>query len=193
MSEQVVITGIGVITSIGIGRELFWGNILAGRSGISRVESFDPSGYDAGAGAEVKHFKPEEHVFKLNADDIGRASQFAIGAARLALTDAGVDLNKTDRDKVGVVIGTTSGEPRVIERFDDHYLAADLESIEQNFILTYPCHVIAQHIASEFELAGANLTIPAACAAGNYAISHAFDLLRSGRADLMLAGGSDCF
>src|SRR5262249_23865911 len=122
-----------------------------------------------------------------------RASQFAIAAARLALADGLVDLDRIPRERVGVVIGTTSGEPRVIEQFDDHYLADDLQNVNSDFIWSYPCHVIAEHIACEFDLAGINLMIPAACAAGNYAISHAFDALRSGRADLMIAGGSDCF
>jgi len=193
MSERIVITGIGVVTSIGIGRERFWDNLLAGRSGISRVESFDTTGYGVSRGAEIKEFEPGPYIFTLSPSRIGRASQFAIAAARLALADGLVDLDRIPRERVGVVIGTTSGEPRVIEQFDDHYLADDLQNVNSDFIWSYPCHVIAEHIACEFDLAGINLTIPAACAAGNYAISHAFDALRSGRADLMIAGGSDCF
>src|SRR5215471_5863245 len=193
MSERVVITGIGVITSIGIGRESFWDNLLAGCSGVSQVESFDTTGYRVSAGAEIKQFDPAEHVINLNPANIGRASQFAIAATRLALMDAGVDLDRTHRERVGVVIGTTSGEPSVIEKFDDRYLAGELQNVDSDFVWSYPCHVIGEHIACEFELAGINLTIPTACAAGNYAISNAFDVLRTGRADLMVAGGSDCF
>src|SRR5215470_908100 len=139
MSERIVITGIGVVSSIGIGRERFWNNLLAGRSGISRVESFDTAAYGVGAGAEVKQFDAGEYVFKLIPSSIGRASQFAIAAARFALIDAGVDLNNMRRDRIGVVIGTTSGEPRIIEQFDDHYLAAELQNVDSDFIWSYPC------------------------------------------------------
>jgi 3-oxoacyl-[acyl-carrier-protein] synthase II len=90
-------------------------------------------------------------------------------------------------------MGTTSGEPREIERFDDHYVSEALEQSGPEFMARYPCHVIAAHVATELQLAGVNMTIPTACAAGNYAIAYAFDTLRSGRAEVMLAGGSDAF
>ena len=90
-------------------------------------------------------------------------------------------------------MGTTSGEPREVERFDDCYVSKELERIGPEFLSLYPCHVIAAHVACELNFAGVNTMIPTACAAGNYAIAHAFDVLRMGRADLMLAGGSDAF
>jgi len=90
-------------------------------------------------------------------------------------------------------MGTTSGEPREVERFDDCYVSKELERIGPEFLSLYPCHVIAAHVACELNFAGVNMMIPTACAAGNYAIAHAFDVLRMGRADLMLAGGSDAF
>lgn len=90
-------------------------------------------------------------------------------------------------------MGTTSGEPREVERFDDAYVSKKLDRIGPEFIQLYPCHVIAAHVASELQFAGVNTMIPTACAAGNYAIAHALDVMRAGRADLMLAGGSDAF
>src|SRR5215471_8180156 len=87
-SQRVVVTGLGVVSSIGIGRELFWDRLMAGQSGISPVSSFDTSGFPVHNGAEVKGFEPTEYVRKLSSADIGRASQFAIAAARLALCDA---------------------------------------------------------------------------------------------------------
>jgi 3-oxoacyl-[acyl-carrier-protein] synthase II len=90
-------------------------------------------------------------------------------------------------------MGTTSGEPREVERFDDLFINKRLQSVGPEFLALYPSHVIAAHVARELRFAGVNIMIPTACAAGNYAIAHAFDVLRAGRADLMLAGGSDSF
>ncbi|HZG53877.1 MAG TPA: beta-ketoacyl synthase N-terminal-like domain-containing protein, partial [Pyrinomonadaceae bacterium] len=190
MQSRIVITGIGVVTSIGTGREQFWENLLAGRSGVSVVESFDTSGYSVHRGTEVKGFNPAEFLVNLDASEMGRASQFAIAAARLALADAALDAASLDPPRVGVSLGTTSGEPREVERFDDSYVNNELDKVGREFIGRYPCHLISAHVAEELGFAGVNMMIPTACAAGNYAIAHAFDVLRRGRADVMLAGGS---
>lgn len=193
MNNRIVVTGIGVVTSIGTGRERFWENLLAGRCGISPVESFDTSNYSVHKGAEVKGFDVGPYLHRLEAEQLGRASQFAVAAVRLALSDAGVNPDSLDPLRVGVSFGTTSGEPQEVERFDDAFVTDDLRSIGPEFIGRYPCHLISAHVAEELGFAGVNMMIPTACAAGNYAIAHAFDVLRWGRADLMLAGGSDAF
>ena len=180
MQTRVVVSGIGTVTSIGTGCEPFWNNLLAGRCGIAPVGSFDTSSYSVHRGAEVKDFDGKAYVSKLDCNSIGRASQFAIAAARLALADANLDLSMLDPERVGVTIGTTSGEPQMIERFDDAAESGALNTVGPEFMRFYPCHVIAAHVASELDLEGINVTIPAACAAGNYAIAHAFDVLRSG-------------
>jgi len=166
---------------------------MAGQSGISPVSSFDTSGFPVHNGAEVKGFEPTEYVRKLSSADIGRASQFAIAAARLALCDANLAIREDDAGDFSVAIGTTSGEPRVIEGFDDHFVASRLERLDEKFVATYPCHVLAAHVACEFGIAGEAVTIPTACAAGNHAIARACDDLRSGKAKVMLAGGADAF
>jgi 3-oxoacyl-[acyl-carrier-protein] synthase II len=193
MQQRIVITGIGTVTSIGVGREAFWKNLLAGRSGISLVESFDTSEYRVHKGGEVKGFCADEHTLNLDPKNMGRASQFAVAAARLAISDAQLDLSPYDPEQLGVSMGTTSGEPLEIERFNDHFVDESLDQVGAEFIALYPCHVIAAHVASELGFAGINTMIPTACAAGGYAISHAYDALRFGRAELMLAGGSDSF
>jgi 3-oxoacyl-[acyl-carrier-protein] synthase II len=193
MQRRVVITGIGMITSIGAGREVFWRNLLAGRSGISPVESFATDAYRAQRGGEVKDFQPEEYIEQFNPASLGRASQMAIAATHLALQDAGLENDARLFEQAGVVVGTTSGEPQMVEQFNDHYVGQSLQRVGAEFATRYPCHVIAAHVASEFRCGGVNLVIPAACAAGNYAIAHAYDVLRARRAELMLAGGSDAF
>lgn len=182
---RVVVTGLGLVTPVGIGWRQVWEALLAGRSGIGPVQSFDTAAFPVHRGAEVEGFRGDEQP------PVGRASRFALVAAELALRDAGfADL---DAARSGVVMGTTSGEPLEVERFDDRYVAGELEAVGAEFITLYPCHVIAQHVAAHFGLAGLNAVLPTACAAGNYAIAYAADILRAGRADLMLAGGADAF
>jgi 3-oxoacyl-[acyl-carrier-protein] synthase II len=197
MERRVVITGLGVVTPVGVGRGPFWEAILAGRHGFAPVRSFDTSALPVHLGAEVgEDFQPEDHVRTLDPGSVGRASQLAIAAARLALADAGLGEQPAlplPADRCGVALGTTSGEPLEVERFDDLVVGERLDRLGPEFIRRYPCHVIAGHVAAELGFAGPNAMIPTACAAGNYAIAHAHDLLRLGRADLMLAGGADAF
>src|SRR5438270_2364625 len=190
---SVVVTGIGMVTSIGIGREQFWSSLIAGQSGFGPVRSFDTKPFTVHLGAEITKFNPDAYVVTLAGEAIGRSSQLAIAAARLAVSDGFLDLNDIDRNRAGVCVGTTSGEPHFIEKFDDHYVAGSLGRVGEQFLRRYPCHVVPGHVAKELGLGGEAMMIPTACAAGNYAIAHATDLLRAGRADIVLAGGSDSF
>src|SRR5258708_4245532 len=141
--DPIVVTGVGLITSVGIGREQFWKAILAGNSGVSPVAAFDTSYYPVHLGAEVQRFEPEEFVFHSTPTHIDRASQFAIAAARLAVSDAALPMPNSEANDIGIVAGTTSGEPRVIERFNDRYVAGEIDKIDSDFISTYPCGVLA--------------------------------------------------
>jgi 3-oxoacyl-[acyl-carrier-protein] synthase II len=192
----IAVTGLGVVTPVGTGREELWQGLLAGRCGFSPVSSFDTSRFNVHLGAEVRGFDPAPFVRTLDPARLGRASQFAIAAARLALDDAGLggaELAALDPHRAGIAMGTTSGEPLEVERFDDRFLAGRLDEVGGEFMALYPCHMIAVHLARELGFAGDNTMLPAACAAGNYAIAHAMDVLRAGRADVMLAGGADAF
>lgn len=196
MPRRVVVTGIGAVTSVGTGRERMWAALLAGRSGTGPVASFDTGRYSVHVGGEVHGFRAEDYLRRLAPGELGRASQLAAAAARLALADAGLDdpeATAVDPVRAGVAMGTTSGEPREVERFDDRYVGDDLAAVGGEFIARYPCHNIAANVAAEVGFAGGATMIPTACAAGSYAIAHAADLIAAGRADLMLAGGADCF
>jgi 3-oxoacyl-[acyl-carrier-protein] synthase II len=144
-------------------------------------------------GAEVKNFEPEKYVRQRAPGEMGRGSQLAIAAARIAIEDAGLDLKAYDKSRVGVSMGTTSGEPQIVEQYNDIRKASGLDAIPSELPPRYPCHVIPSNIAIEFDVRGPCLMIPTACAAGNYAIGYGFDLIRTGRTDLMLAGGADPF
>ncbi len=191
--RRVVVTGIGLVTPIGAGKDRFWEAVTSGRSGIEPVRSFDTSEFPVHLGAEVKDFDPGRYVRRQSPDALGRASQLAVAAASMALADAGVDLDDYDPRRVGVSMGTTSGEPLFVERYNDVRKAAGFDGIPADIFPRYPCHVIPSHLAIEFGVRGPAWMIPTACAAGNYAIGYAFDWLRAGRAELMLAGGADAF
>ncbi len=189
--KRVVITGIGVVSPIGTGKDVFWNALLAGTSGIRPVTSFDTSAFPVHIGAEVPDFDPKDHLVRQKPQSMGRASQMAIGAARLAIADSKIDLAALDPSRVGVSMGTTSGEPLFVERYNDAKKAG-VEPPAEVFS-QYPCHVIPSHVAIEFGLTGPSIMIPNACAAGNYAVGYGYDLIRNGRVDMMLAGGADAF
>lgn len=193
MTGRIVVTGLGAVTPVGSAKEEVWERLLSGVSGIAPVESFDTSNYNVHLGAEVKNFDPASRLRRLDPRKVGRASQLAVAAAGEALADAGLEPATLDPGRVGVTMGTTSGEPREVEYYNDHRMAEELEAIDGGLVSRYPCHLIAGHIAGEFGFAGPNTMLPAACAAGNYAVGHAFDTLRAGRARVMLAGGADAF
>ncbi len=190
---RIAVTGIGLVTPLGLGRKTVWKRLLEGHCGIAPVRSYDTSRFNVHLGAEVEDFNPETYFENTDPNAVGQASQFAVGAARMALTDASIASGDIDPGRVAVVMGTTSGEPREVERFNDHFVSGEHEKIDENFIGLYPCHVIAGIISEEFGFGGPNVMIPVACAAGNYAMAHGFDLLRAGRADVVLAGGADSF
>jgi 3-oxoacyl-[acyl-carrier-protein] synthase II len=191
--KPVAVTGLGVVTSIGTGRRQFWDSLLTGRSGIGPVKSFDTHAFGVHVGAEISDDSFRSYVSVLDVNSIGRTSQLAIAASRLALQDGALDLSRVSRDRVSVCVGTTSGEPQYIEQFNDHYVAGHIDKIGREFLYGYPCNAIPFNIAKELDIAGEAMMIPTACAAGNYALAHACDLLRAGKADFMLAGGADSF
>lgn len=191
--KRVVITGIGIVSAIGTGKDEFWRALLAGTSGIRPVSLFDTSRFPVHVGGEVQGFDGAAHVHRQDPNAMGRASQMAIGAARLALSDAGVDLDSMNRARVGVSMGTTSGEPLFVEDYNDARQKSPDTVPAAELFGRYPCHVIPAHLAIEFGLRGPNIMIPNACAAGNYAIGYAYDMLRGGRVDMMLGGGADAF
>lgn len=193
MNKRIVVTGLGVVSSLGIGKDAFWHNLLKGKSGISRVISFDTSEHFSHYGGEVKDFKPENFVVRKKIEFIGRASQFSIAATKLALEDAGLDHKINLSDRVGVCIGTTMGEPQRIEEMDKTWAKKGEENIDKLLIFQYPTNTIPSNVAIEFKLKARNRIFTTACAAGNYAIGYGYNLLQLGKVDMVIAGGSDAF
>jgi 3-oxoacyl-[acyl-carrier-protein] synthase II len=193
MDKRVVVTGIGIISSIGIGKDAFWKALTAGESGIRPITSFDTSGFPTHNGGEIKGFLPEDFMSRKRAGLIGRTSALAIAASRLALTDADLKLSDSDKDKTGVVLGTTMGETQVFERINYSWVKGGEQAVDSAWLPRLPANVLSANVGIEFKFKGPNLVLPNACAAGNYAVGYAADLIRTGVADIMLAGGSDAF
>jgi 3-oxoacyl-[acyl-carrier-protein] synthase II len=184
-------TGLGVISSIGIGWEEFWDNLLKGKSGISPVMSFDTSNQFTHNGGEVGNFKPEEFIPGNNINSLSRASQMALAAATLAIRDADLSLRELSGLRAGVCIGTTMGSIQTMEKIDEMIVAEKKHQISDDLIRQVPTHSTPSVIAETLSLRGPNLMFSTACAAGNYAIGYGLDLIRLGRAEILLAGGAE--
>lgn len=192
--KRVVITGVGVVSSIGLGKDDFWNSLIAGKSGISEVDAFDTSEHANHYAGQIKNFKPEEFINKRKIKLIGRASQLAIAAAKLAMEDAGVYKSKDlDYKSSAVIIGTTSGEIQELEKIDVIWVKEKMETMNLWPILLYPENNIISHLSREFKFMGINRLFTTACASGNYAIGYGFDLLQLGKAKFIIAGGTDAF
>jgi len=167
--------------------------VLEGRSGVDEVTRFDTSEFRVHKGCEVKDFDFEKYTGSKQNREIGKGSQLAIAAAALAIEDAGIDLKKIDPTRIGVAVGTTAGEIQVLETVNVIRYRNGIDAVDPGLHKQHPVNQIPSNIAIEFGLKGPNLMLPTACAAGNYAIGYAYDLIRLGRADYMLAGGTDPF
>jgi len=189
--HRVVVTGLGVVSSIGIGAAEFWKNLIAGKSGISDIESFDTSDYPVHKGGEVKSFHPEDFIDKRKIRHLGRASQMAIAAAKIAAEDA--LFKKNNIIQSGVFVGTTMGEIQELEEMNSEWLKTGHLSIDKSSIFLFPTNVIAVNTALELKCQKYNFMMPTACASGNYSIGFAFDLVKKGELNVALAGGSDSF
>jgi len=193
-NTRVVITGLGVVTPIGTGVEKFWQAAVAGTNGIRPITCIDVKEYKTKTGGEVLDFVAQEYIPADRIPFMGRSSQFAIAAAKMALADAGLDLAKENPFRIGVCAGTTMGEPQILDQgINLKYKASSGAAIPKGLPRQYPCGVIPANIAREFGIKGPSVIIPTACAAGNYAIGYAMDLIRLGRIDTAIVGGSDPF
>ncbi|MCM8797513.1 MAG: beta-ketoacyl-[acyl-carrier-protein] synthase family protein [Candidatus Omnitrophica bacterium] len=190
--RRVAVTGIGIISSVGIGKEEFWKSIIAGKSGISEVTGFDTSIFRCHKGGEVKNFNPEDFIPKRKVKFLGRASQMAVAASILALSDANLSLKNTSKSKIGVFVGTTNGE-RPLEELIQIWAKGGLKDVDRQRILQSSVNNISANIGLYFKAKGQNCLFPTACAAANYAIGYGFDLIKNGELNYAIAGGVDVF
>lgn len=189
MKRRVVITGIGIISSLGLGREAFWNSLVQGRSGIGEVTAFDTSAHATHRGGEIKHFSPDIFVTETEAVTMNRSSQMALAAAKLALDDALLRKEELNPQRMGVSLGTTLGDMQTIEEIDDQLVLGC--SVDRTVFQKIATHNAPSVIAGEFDMQGPLFMFSTACAAGNYAIAYGYDLICTGRADIIISGASD--
>jgi 3-oxoacyl-[acyl-carrier-protein] synthase II len=187
----VYITGVGVVSSIGLGRAEFFNALAKGQSGISPVESFDASALGREYAGEVKGFRPKDHLTAAEARRTGRCSAMALAAARMAIEDAALPAEKLHGGRVAVVIGTTMGEATLLSELEYQWIKSGPDAVSRSMIPKYGSTLLPIHVARAIGAQGMVLTLPAACAAGNYAIGFAADLIRSGRADVAVTGAAE--
>ncbi len=189
--HRVVVTGIGVVSPIGIGVDAFWESLLRGRNGIGRVTHFDPSEYRSQMAAEVKDFRPENWIEEKTISRLDRFTLFALASAALAVRDAGLDGCAFNPDRAGVICGSGIGGAEAIE--EGYALLRDKGPkslgpfiVSKSLINTAACMVSIKH-----GLKGPLSAPSVACSTGTNAIGDAFRILQRGDADIMLAGGSE--
>ncbi len=192
--NRVVITGLGLVTPIGTGVKKFWQAALNGENGVRPLQIFDATEFRTKTGGEVLDFDASQYLSKEEIEEMGRSSQFAVAAAKMAIDDSGIDLSKENPFRIGISMGTTMGEPQILEKgVKIKYQTGDAGQIPSNLPRQYPCASIPANIARVFGIKGPHIMIPTACAAGNYAIGYAFDLIKRNKIDMAIVGGSDPF
>ena len=190
--RRVVITGLGAITPVGNNVETFWSNLKKGVSGIRKIEAFDTTDYDCQIGGEVRDFDPKP--FFRNPKDIRRTDRFAqlaLAAAKMALENSGVDLEKLNRDRFGVIVSSGIGGLKTLE---DQYTILLRKGPARTSPFTIPMlisNMASGLISMEYGLRGPNLCIVTACATSNNAIGESWRMIKFGDADIFLAGGSE--
>lgn len=187
--DTVVVTGLGPVSSIGIGVDAYRASLLEGRVGTGPITSFDTTGFPHASGGEVKDFRAANHLRSIDPSEWGRSALFAASAARLAFEDAGAP--EIDPERCASVFGTTSGESQEIEALVKAWVFDPEEPMTQADSSRVLASGITSAVNAELGFGGEALTISTACSASNYAIGYAYDLLLTGEADLVIAGGAD--
>ena len=189
--KSVVVTGIGVFTSIGCNRFDFWESLIAGKSGITRIQAFDPTGHKSQVASEVLSYNPEDYFDRKESRKMARVSQLASSAAIEAVKDAGLDLNNEDRTRIGCVIGSAAGDNTYLEEAHERFLKRGPGSVNPLTVPRVISNMPVCSAANVLGLYGPNLGVSAACTTGTHSIGIALGLLRGGAADVILAGGAE--
>ncbi|MDR5583521.1 beta-ketoacyl-ACP synthase II [Paenibacillus larvae] len=190
--KRVVVTGLGVISSLGQNANTFWENILAGKSGVSPVDNFDVSAYPTRIAASVRDFSPEDYMDKKESRRMDRFVQFAVAASKLALEDAKLNIaTDTDPERVGVYIGSGIGGLATWEEQHRVLLEKGPKRVSPFFIPMMIVNMASGQVSMMTGAKGPNSTSVTACATGTHSIGDSFRLIQSGDADVMICGGAE--
>jgi 3-oxoacyl-[acyl-carrier-protein] synthase II len=186
-----VVSGLGLITPIGIGVEENWQAICAGKSGITEITRFDASAYDSRIAGEVKDFKPEAFIAKKQIKRMDLFIQYALAAARMAIDMAQLKINENLSQRTGCIVGVGLGGLPSIEHYHKVLLERGPSRVSPFFVPMIITNMAASYIAIEYNLKGANLCTTTACASGSHAIGEGYRYIKNDLADVMVVGGSE--
>jgi len=188
-NRTIVITGIGVLSPIGIGREQYWEGLSCGRTGFSTISLFDTSGFNVSIAGEVQNFDAVAMLGKKGLRELDRSTRLISSAAKLAIEDSRIEITENNAQSAGVSIGTTFGSLHSIFQFDRSGLIDGPRFVNPSFFPNTVLNSPASRISIRFKIKGFNATISTGFCAGIDAISYACDFIRLNRADVVLAGG----
>ena len=190
--RRVVITGIGAVTPIGIGREAFWQGLMEGKNGVGRISHFDPTGFPTTIGAEIKDFPEEKFLDRKEARRTDLFIQYAVAAARMAVEDASLDVSNEEKNqRIGVLVGSGIGGIQTIEKQYKVLMEKGPRRVSPFLVPMLIANMASGFISINMGLKGPNSTVVTACATGTHAIGDAYRIIQRGDADAMVAGGSE--
>jgi len=190
-ANRVAITGLGAITSIGIGNEAFWESLAAGRSGIARVKKFDPSPFSTQMAAQLNGFDFGAYIDPKWSRRMDLTARLGVTAAKMAVADAKLDLTKTDRDRIGVVVGTAmAGHAFILEQHDVYKEKGPMRINPFTALTVFP-DAPASFISIELGLHGPSFSLATACSSALDAVGYAFNAIRKRELDVILMGGAE--
>lgn len=191
MSRRVVITGLGMVTPVGTGKEVFWNSLINGKSGIVPISRWDASQFSTRIAGEIRDFDPLNYLDKKEARRMDRYTHFACAGAQIALEDAGFKEDDLDRDRVGVYIGSGVGGIETLEEQARTLINKGPNRVSPFFVPMMIANIAGAQVAINHGFRGPNLTTVSACASSTNAIGEAFRLIRDGVADVMVTGGTE--
>jgi len=189
--KRVVVTGLGMITPLGIGVEDSWNSLIAGRPGIRRITHFDSSNFPTQIAGEVEGFNPEDYIEPKDIKKMDRFIHFAIAAAKMAINDSGLKITDSNAEKVGVVVGSGIGGLHAIEHYHSVFLEKGPRRISPFFIPMLAINLASGQISIKIGAKGPNSAVATACATGSHSIGDAYKIIQRGDADAMIAGGTE--
>jgi 3-oxoacyl-[acyl-carrier-protein] synthase II len=189
--KRVVVTGLGLITPLGIGVDASWHGLIEGRSGIRRITQFDASQFPTKIAGEVEGFNPEDFIETKEVKKMDRFIHFAFAAATMAMSDSGLKITEANAERTGVFVGSGMGGLHTIEHYHSVFLEKGPRRISPFFIPMLVVNLASGQISIRFGAKGPNSAVATACATGSHAIGDAYKIIQRGDADAMIAGGTE--
>jgi 3-oxoacyl-[acyl-carrier-protein] synthase II len=191
LEQRIVVTGMGAVSPVGLNCQQTFESLTAGKSGIARINAFDPSALSCQVAGEVKGFDPTDYMDRKMARRIGRYAQFSIAASHEALAQSGLDLSREDPSRIACIVSSAIADFPMVENEMRKIYGLGKRNISPFTVPRVSSSMAAGNIALEFGLTGVSYSLSSACATGSHSIANALMLLKLGQADVVLAGGAE--